>query len=384
MATGSTGNSDFPQGVWRNLYIHLPFCASKCGYCAFYSRTACSSTLRKKYLEAVKDFLKRCTFSEKLQSVYLGGGTPNFLTAGELADLLEFISGSLPLSEQCEISCELNPELLTRSKMSVLNEHVTRLSLGVQSFNSSVRKTLMRRCSDEHLQNALKLLQHRRAVHFNIDLIYGVSGVPWSIFENDLRCALEQGVDHISCYALTPEENSVLGFDAPADDDSAAVWWQDIGAFLSRHGLERYEISNYAVPGCECRHNMNVWSGDTLLGVGSAAAGFNGIDRYTFEPDIEAFTERGDFTIDHTGNALRILEIFAVNLRTVGGWTEKQWSMKYPGSWDILLAACKRAAENDPAKWCVTNDRIKLTVNGLLFWDDIAMDVLDWGDEFEK
>ena len=385
MAIGSTGNSDFPQGIWRNLYIHLPFCASKCGYCAFYSCTGAAAALRNRYLTALKEFLSRCIYTEKLETVYLGGGTPNFLTANELADLLEFVHDKLPLQSQCEISCELNPECLTESKLSVLNEYVTRLSLGVQSFDGNVRRTLMRRCSDEHLSAALKLLRRRKALHFNIDLIYGVADVPWSIFQSDMQNALDEGVDHLSCYALTPEENSLLGLTAPsADDNTAAEWWLKIGDFLDAQGLKRYEISNYAVPGGECRHNMNVWNGDTLLGVGAAASGFNGCDRYTFEADIESFIEKNSFTLDRTDALLRMLEIFAVKLRTAGGWNFEQWEKRYPGSWGNMKKLSERAAKGNPDWWQISDKQINLTSYGLLFWDDVAMDVLDWVEDIEK
>ena len=384
MAIGYIASSDFPQACWHNLYIHLPFCASKCGYCAFYSQTACSLELRKRYLDAVRDFIDRCTFPDKVKSVYLGGGTPNYLAAQDLAELLEHIRNKVPLSSDCEISCELNPECMTESKLSVLNEHVTRLSLGVQSFDAEVRKKLMRRCSDEHLSNALKLLQKRRARHFNIDLIYAVADVPWSVFQKDMLAALAEGADHLSCYALTPEENSSLGLSSPiADDWTAAEWWMDIEGFLSSHGIKRYEISNYAVPGCECRHNMNVWSGDTLLGIGASASGFDGRHRYTFKSDIEDFIKNQSYLPDYTSGALRMLEIFAVKLRTSAGWHFEEWDSRYPGTWEKIKYLSQLAKDRKNTWWHVNDEQINLTGSGLLFWDDVAMDVLDWVDGFE-
>ena len=383
MAIGYIASSDFPQGNWHNLYIHLPFCASKCGYCAFYSQSGCGTELRGRYLKAVRDFLLKCSFPEALQSVYLGGGTPNFLTAQELDTLFEDIVKIVPLSSDCEISCELNPECMTENKLSVLNTYATRLSLGVQSFDSQVRQTLMRRCSNDCLQRALDILSKRTAKHFNIDLIYGISQVPWSVFERDLTLALDQGVDHLSCYALTPEENSDLGLDAPADDDSAADWYCNIENFLAERGIHRYEISNYARTGCECRHNMNVWSGDTLLGVGASAAGFDGKDRYSFKSDIEEFIKAQPYLPDYTDGALRMLEIFAIKLRTSEGWQVDQWNKRYPDSWDKIKKLCLRASWRRPAWWHVSNEKINLTDDGMLFWDDIAMEVLDWVEEFE-
>jgi coproporphyrinogen III oxidase-like Fe-S oxidoreductase len=148
--------------------------------------------------------------------------------------------------------------------------------------------------------------------------------------------------------------------------------------------VNRYEISNYAAADGECQHNVNVWLGDTLLGVGASASGYNGIDRYTFVPDIEDFISKGSFNVDHTGKNLRMLEIFAVNLRTSAGWNKSQWDAVYPGCWDKMQLLSKRAAEKNPAWWRVEDKFVNLTSEGLLFWDDIAMDVLDWENGLEK
>ena len=372
-------SSDPPATVWRNLYLHVPFCASKCGYCAFYSETQSSLALRKKYLQRVSEKIAQSNFPESLQSVYIGGGTPNLLTSPELAELFEMIYQYVPLADNCEISCELNPELLTAEKCRIINEYATRVSLGVQSFEESVRNKLMRHCSQEHLSKALKLLEKRTVKHFNIDLIYAVSGVPWSTFQADLQKALAQGVDHLSCYALTAEENSRLGLQSPvADDCTGAEWWHQIGDFLDQNGMARYEISNYAVPGGECKHNVDVWRGGTLLGVGAAAAGFDGVDRYTYPESVEDFIAGCAAEVDRIAPAMRMLEIWAVNLRTVRGWNRENWEKLYPGSWNKMKFLSTEAARENPAWWQIENDHIALSADGMLFWDDAAMQILDW------
>ena len=367
------------EKCWRNLYIHIPFCAGKCGYCAFYSETQSSLALRKAYLAAVRNFLQVQDFSEPLATVYLGGGTPNFLTANEMAELFESICSTVPLADDCEISCELNPELLTADKLSVLNTYATRLSLGVQSFDKIVRSKLMRKCSEEHLAVALKLLEKRKAKHFNIDLIYGVAGVPQQVLEHDLHCAVEQGADHLSCYSLTAEENSRLGLASPvADDCTGAESWLFTGSFLEKYGIKRYEISNYARINCHCQHNVNVWRGETLLGAGAAAAGFNGIDRYNFQESIADFIAGKLPEFDRISSRERMLEIFAVNLRTTAGWQKSELETLYPGTWDYFYKNCRCAAQFAPEAWHVDCEHIALTESGLLFWDDAAMEILSW------
>lgn len=377
-------NSDKPAGIcWQNLYIHIPYCAGKCGYCAFYSEGAGTRESRRRYLEKVVSTLKDQQFIHPVETLYIGGGTPNLLTWQEMEFLFQQITDIVPLSGDCEISCELNPELLTACKMDLLNTYVDRLSLGVQSFDPQVRGRLMRKCSQEHLCQALKLLEKRSAVHFNIDLIYGIAGVDWRIFANDIEQAVQAGVDHLSCYALTAEENSLLGLSSPVtDDESAADWWLKIGETLAAKGFLRYEISNYAKSGSHCRHNVNVWRGGTLLGVGASAAGFDGIDRYTYCADTEAFIAGAEPEIDRITPVQRKLEIFAVNLRTSRGWKKCDWENIYPGSWEKMYLCCRRAAAENPAWWRVEKDNIALTEAGLLFWDDAAGEVLDWEEDW--
>ena len=370
---------------WRNCYVHIPYCAGKCGYCAFYSQSSSTPVERDSYLSALDRFLSSVEFSGQLQTLYVGGGTPDLLSIGELERLFRILRRRLPLAADCEISCELNPEFLTTDKAVLLKEQVTRLSLGVQSFDAGVRQKLMRRCSEEHLQNALALLAKYPPEHFNIDLIYGIEGVPWQIFEHDMHCALEEGVDHLSCYALTPEENSRLGLRSPvADDEISARWWLDIGEYLSKHGMRRYEISNYAVPGGECCHNMRVWAGETLLGAGPSAAGFDGCDRYTFPANTDAFIQGTEPIVDRVDPVIRMLEIWAVNLRTVSGWLQSQWDKLFPGSWAVMHRLASQEALNNPHWWNIKDEQISLSDNGLLFWDEAAMQILDWTDKVEK
>ena len=327
------------------------------------------------------EYLRQINFAEPLKTLYLGGGTPNFLTAAELDYLFENIRKYVPMHSDCEISCEMNPETLTPAKMQLIASFVNRISLGVQSFDDAVRRKLMRRCSGQQLQKALELIKQYPIKHFNIDLIYGVNTVEWQIFEQDLAKALDWGVDHLSCYALTAEENSILGLHSPvADDESSAQWWQKIGDYLAGKGMFRYEISNYARKGGICQHNKNVWQGDNLLGIGAAASGFNGRDRYTFDGNIDSFLRGEAPEIDRIPPQLRMLEIFAVNLRTVDGWEKSRWEKLYANCWQPMLELCRSASGKNPQWWHITDDEIKLQEAGLLFWDDVAAEVLDWSE----
>jgi len=360
--------------VWRNVYIHIPFCAAKCGYCAFYSLPGAGSALRAAFLDKLAHDLERTEFSAPAETLYLGGGTPNYLSSRELDRLIGILRSAVPLAPDAEVSCELNPELLTPEKWDILSAFITRASLGVQSFSALLRDKLWRRCRDRALEQALDLLHTRPPRHWNCDLIYGIAGSAPAEWRRDLELASQCGADHLSCYALTPEENSRLGLaDAPVQsDEDQAEQWLATGAILARRGFLRYEISNYAQAGAECRHNRNVWQGQTLLAFGPAASGFDGRDRWTETPDLARWLSGAPPEIDRIAPEHREAEIFAVNLRTAQGWTPELWGDARRIRWEDWRRRAERLREANPAWWIVTPERIALTEAGLLFWDSVA------------
>ena len=322
--------------------------------------------------------MRAVTFVRPVETLYLGGGTPDFLSEKELSRLLAMLRSHVPLAVDAEISCELNPEALTPDKWELLHSFITRASLGVQSFSPAIREKLGRHCRQEHLERALELVRRNPPPHWNCDLIYGVAGSCREEWERDLRTAASVGADHLSCYALTAEENSRLGLaGTPAlGEDEQADWWLRTGRLLAEAGLPRYEISNYARPGAECRHNRNVWRGETLLGLGPSAAGFDGHDRFTEPSSLERWLAGEPPEIDRIAPEHREAEIFAVNLRTAAGWTQEAWGTRRRRGWDFWLEHCARLARREPAWWIVAPERIALTEAGLLFWDSAAEELL--------
>ena len=275
---------------------------------------------------------------------------------------------------ETEISIEANPETLTVPKIALLRSFASRISLGVQSFDARFRATLGRDCEQAALERAIERVAAARFPHWSCDLIYAIPGQEPADFERDLARAVALGIDHLSCYSLTPEEGARLADSLIPDEDDAARMWELAG----RCGLPRYEISNYAAPGCECRHNRNVWRGGLLTGLGPAAAGFDGTDRKS-EPASLAGWLRGDPPeIDAIAPAERLNEIFAVNLRTASGWTPELWA-KVPNAdaWDARVAAARRAAaETLPEGFDISPERITLSDSGLLFWNTVAETIL--------
>ena len=357
-----------------NCYIHLPFCRSKCGYCAFYSEVGAAPATVRAYLDKLECDLAEADLRGRCRTIYLGGGTPTLLTVSELERLFSVIEARIFPDAECEISIEANPETLDGEKVAFLRGHVTRISLGVQSFDADLRKRLGRNSSDEAIARALELIRNAEFPHWNIDLIYAVPGGDLESWQSDLRRAADAGVDHLSCYSLTPEEGSRLGPFLAVDDSLACDMYDAIPEVLAPYGIRRYEISNYAKVGTECRHNVNVWRGETLAGFGPSAAGFDGTDRKSEVSDLGAWLAGTPVEVDRIPRDARLAEIFAVNLRTVAGWTPELWArVPHADSWERRVALAEKSAENMPKKWWkISRDCIKLSAEGLCFWNTVA------------
>ncbi len=359
-----------------NYYIHVPFCRRKCGYCAFYS----VENAAPEYVNAYLDHLEKALRQSELppgDTLYFGGGTPTLLDEVRLEKLLALARELLPLTPEAEISIEANPETLNPNKLEILRHGVNRISVGVQSFDPRIRETLGRNCSQAALESALEMVARAGFRHFNCDLIYGVPGQSVSGWAEDVRRAIDSGVDHVSVYALTPEEGSRLGGTFQTDAEAAADMDEAAESLLTAAGLARYEVSNYARPGGRCRHNQQVWRGGLLRGFGPAASSFDGADRSTECADLAAWLAGTPPEVDRISADRRREEIFAVNLRTVEGWTPKLWSqVGVADAWENRCRRGRESAARFPGCWQVEKARIALTVQGLKFWDSIAGDLL--------
>ena len=359
----------------KNLYIHIPFCKRKCDYCAFYSETSCSREQRIAYIELVGKTLAAADINE-FETVYIGGGTPTLLEADELEKLLKNLHKYININSLKEFSMESNPETLTLDKIMLLQDYgVSRLSMGVQSFFEIHRLTLGRHTEQDALEKAVKLLQSRPFRHFNIDLIYGIPFQTVEDFAADLKRVYEAGCDHFSAYNLTIEEQTALaGEDIEINEDTACMMYETAGKFKP---YSRYEISNYALSeSSQCLHNKNVWRGGTLLGIGPAASSFDGVDRWTQVEDLELFMQGREPDMDIIPASTRQNEIFAVNLRTVNGWTKSEWEKIFPLSWNDMLQKVENIAKLYENCFVVSDDIIRLNDRGLLFWNEIASEFL--------
>jgi len=260
----------------KSLYIHIPFCRSKCPYCDFYS-IVYQSQLASSY---IKELAKKITFLKRdFSSVYIGGGTPSSLSLANLEKLmtaLRFITKGIE-----EFTIEVNPESINRTKLELfLKNNVTRISIGVQSFNSKKLKKLGRAHSVADSKRAIKLAKNLGFKDIGIDLIFGVGAETLGDWKKELEEATKFDLKHISTYCLTYEKGTPLfmqikkKFIIPLDDKITANMYKESIEYLTRCGYKHYEVSNFARPGYQSKHNMNYWSGCPYLGLGPSAVSY--------------------------------------------------------------------------------------------------------------
>lgn len=275
------------------IYIHVPFCATRCGYCDFntYTPTELGGANPDGYLVALRAELAaaadRLGAPPQVQTVFVGGGTPSLLGAAGLTTVLDAIREHFVLATGAEVTTEANPESTSPALFAQLRAAgYTRLSLGMQSAARHVLATLDRVHSPGRAPEAAREARAAGFDHVNIDLIYGTPGESDDDLIRSIDVALEGGVDHISAYALTIEDGTAMGRRvrrgemAPTDDDVLAHRYELADQRLQAAGLDWYEVSNWSRPGGECRHNVGYWDGGEWWGAGPGAHGYVGSTRW--------------------------------------------------------------------------------------------------------
>ncbi len=284
-----------------SLYLHIPFCVRKCHYCGFYS-TIYSRKGADEYVVAVgtesagyqEAFHKRI-----FDTVYVGGGTPTALSHEQLEKLTGIIKHNFKISPDAEWTIEANPNTVTGSALEKLRAcGVNRLSLGIQSFNDNILKTLGRIHSAQEAVDSFRLARSAGYANISIDLIYGIPGQTEAHWIDTLETAITLRPEHVSVYSLSLDEGSRFKNESEAgrfalpDDELVAAAYEKAVSRLGQAGYERYEISNFSLPGFSCRHNMNYWSRGEYLGLGPAAWSFIMGRRYRAVADVRDYAAR--------------------------------------------------------------------------------------------
>ena len=266
------------------IYVHIPFCKSFCTYCDFYSEI-CSGKVQKLFVEELcREIESRRPEIEStlaLNTLYIGGGTPSVLAP----ELLRRIVDMLGYGPYTEFTVEVNPDDITPAYAAFLKElGVTRVSMGVQSFNDDILRWMNRRHDGEGALQAFRCLRSAGFDNISIDLIYGISQLTPELWEETLKQALDLGPEHISAYQLTVEESSPLAdmiakrSYAEASEEACAAQYQQLCDRMKEAGYHHYEISNFALPGREAVHNSAYWRRVPYVGLGPGAHSLIGTD----------------------------------------------------------------------------------------------------------
>lgn len=273
------------------IYIHVPFCAVKCPYCDFYSERY-SHTAIQAYTDAVCRNIAALPKHLLADTLYFGGGTPSLLPEASLRQIMEAIVAHCALADQAEITLEANPLTATAQALSLWRSvGINRLSLGVQSFSAGVLRILGRKHTPEQGLAAVERAAEAGFSDLSVDLMLGLSAHTETLWQQELETACALPVSHISAYLLKIEDGTPFGTDPPEtlSDDAMADRWLQMHDVLTAHGFSHYEISNFAKPECESRHNSKYWRLEPYYGIGPAAHSCCGGKRYAVPRDLRAF-----------------------------------------------------------------------------------------------
>lgn len=368
-----------PQsGAPAGLYVHVPFCSSKCLYCDFYSVT--DAGLRVGFIDALAREAE--LYSAEwggFDSLYIGGGTPSILDVKALEGLFESMRGSFRFSDDTQVTFEANPCDVTRDRLLALKDlGVNRLSVGIQSFDDPVLAALGRRHTGNHAVSAILACRSARIEQLSLDLIYGLPGQTLEVWQDTLRRALSYKPEHLSCYALSIEEGTPFferqqrgALDLPSED-LVAEMFAEASDRLDAAGYDHYEVSNYARgAAAHSRHNEKYWTGAPYLGLGPAAHSFDGVRRWWNVRDVRGYASscrRGERPLldeETLTDEQRRLERLSLGLRTREG-VPNHLAEATPEGRTAL-------ADFRAAKWLVRDgDHHRTTRLGLRFADAMA------------
>ena len=360
------------------LYLHMPFCVRKCAYCDFLSFPSGAKTQRmyaKRLMEDIGVMGKR--YGEiPVETIFIGGGTPSVPDSGLIVEIMEHVRHAFHVVDGAEISMEANPGTVTREKLTDYRKAgINRLSFGLQSANDRELKLLGRIHTWAEFLESFTLARECGFANLNIDLMSALPGQTCESWKETLSRVTDLDPEHISAYSLIIEEGTPFGERYGSeegrkllpDEDSEREMYHETKRFLKDCGYERYEISNYAKPGRECRHNIGYWTGVPYLGLGLGASSYLDGCRFTVNPDMKQYLEEkpGMFTdIEKLTKKDMEEEFFYVGLRMTAGVSLSEFERRfgisakevYPGLMETFVK--EKAAR-------VEGDRFVLTDYGL-------------------
>lgn len=370
------------------IYIHIPFCKTRCIYCDFYSTTR--SELKERYVRALcrelemrREYLR----GEPIETIYLGGGTPSQLDEGDFLRIFETIRTVYGMEHCQEITLEANPDDLTETYVAMLRRlPFNRISMGIQTFDDDTLKLLNRRHNAAQAIEAVERCRRAGFANISIDLIYGLPGETDERWKQDLQQAVALNVEHISAYHLTYEEGTRLYELLQArrirevDEESSVRFFSTLMDTLTDAGYEHYEISNFCRPGMHSRHNTSYWKGIPYLGCGASAHSF---DRRTREWNVASIDEyiraledgHRLYETEPRDPDTAYNECVMTSLRTRQGLSLEEVEKEYG---TVLRQYCTDMAQPylKDGKLEMRDGRLRLTRDGIFVLDGIISDLM--------
>lgn len=386
-----TRNNKIPLGI----YVHIPFCRSKCQYCDFYSVTDKDDRLLDSYMNAVCAHIKEAGALAPgylVDTIYFGGGTPTFFGAEGMAAILSTIRKSFNVAHTAEITFEANPDSVSdRLLRRLRSEGFNRVSLGVQCDNDDILKKIGRPHNYQQAVNAVKRIRKFGFKNLSLDLMYGLPGQSLESWEKTLKNVISLAPEHLSCYGLKVEEGTPLyeykEYCNLADDDTQADMYLSAVEILRQHGYRQYEISNFCRKGNVSRHNLKYWTGGEYLGFGPDASSDFAGRRFTVIRDLKGYIdgirEGGQVLqeVQEIPTRERAGEYLMMRLRTASGIDPKEYEKRFLLPFAPLEKAMVRFKEQGLAQKTF-DGRWHLTTQGFLVSNSIISDLLVIQDKY--
>ncbi len=371
------------------IYIHIPFCRSKCDYCDFYSLAGRDDRMDQ-YQKALLSHIKETAPLAQdfpVDTIYIGGGTPSYYGAKRLKELLGVIRNLYKVEKDAEVTVECNPDSVDVKSLKILRKAgVNRLSMGMQSANACELERIHRIHTPQQVNEAATAARKAGFTNLSLDLIYGLPGQTMDSWKDTVEHALSLIPQHLSCYGLKVEEGTPLaarvaqGEVLPDDDQQADLYLWTVGR-LERAGYPQYEISNFAKPGFASRHNLRYWLTQPYIGFGPGAHSDFGGRRYSFVRDLDAYIQgvlQGGDIIDESEiipKRERCGEYLMLRLRTVQGINEQEYRSTYFMDFAPLQARLEQFRTQGWAEQ--TDGRWHFTPKGFLLSNQLIGDLLE-------
>lgn len=378
-----------------SLYIHIPFCVRKCGYCDFLSAPA-DEKARDRYVQALLMEIERYqgteTANRKIKTLYIGGGTPSILSVNQLDCIIQKIKCTFNFYDDIEVSMEMNPGTASKEKCRALYQMgINRLSIGLQSTNDMELKTLGRIHSYEDFLNTYTWCREAGFQNINVDLMAALPYQTAESYTTGLRKIIHLAPEHISAYSLILEEGTPFyqkynsGCYPLPDEEQERLMYRETEQILAQAGYERYEISNYAKKGYACRHNLVYWQGGDYLGLGLGSSSYMDGVRFHNTTDLNTYVNQGAYVEDREELSVqaKMEEFMFLGLRVMAGVSGTEFEKRFGKTMEDVYGDVlrkheeegllqierkedrKEAAAAEPAKGKTNIEKVMLTTKGV-------------------